>query len=86
MGIFLRTLIGLAIASAGTFMVLKTRVILGFFGPVAWADAKLGGGGSNLFYKLIGIVIALIGFLVATNLWEAFLQATLGSIFGFGQT
>ncbi|MFH1078361.1 MAG: hypothetical protein V1745_03755 [Patescibacteria group bacterium] len=84
MGIFLRIVIGLAIAAVGTFMVLKTRFFLDFFGPVAWADAKL--GSSNLFYKLIGIVIALVGFLVATNLWNAFLQATLGSLFGFGRT
>ncbi|MCI0479939.1 hypothetical protein L0Y59_05330, partial [Candidatus Uhrbacteria bacterium] len=64
MGIFLRIVIGLAIAAAGTFMVLKTRILLDFFGPISWAEAKLGGGGSNLLYKLIGIAIALIGFLV----------------------
>jgi hypothetical protein len=39
------------------------------------------GGGTNLFYKLLGVVFCLIGFLVMTNLWTAFLQATLGSLF-----
>lgn len=82
MGLILRILIGLAIAAAGAYMVIKTRKLLEFFGPIPWADAHLGGGGSNLMYKLIGIAAAFIGFMVATNLWSAFLQATIGSLFG----
>lgn len=80
MNIFLRILIGLAIAGGGAYMVLKTETILGFFGTVDWAEQKLGGGGSRLFYKLLGIIICFVGFMVATNLWNAFLEATLGSI------
>lgn len=81
MGVILRILIGLAVAGVGVYMVVRTRDILSFFGPVGWAEEKLGGGGSNLFYKLLGVVIILIGFTVAANLWNAFLQATLGNIF-----
>lgn len=77
----LRIIIGLAIAALGAFMVIRTRVILGFFGPFEWAERKLGGGGSNLFYKLLGIVVCLIGFIVATNMWNAFMEATLGGLF-----
>ncbi|MBI4138554.1 hypothetical protein HY479_00180 [Candidatus Uhrbacteria bacterium] len=83
MALIIRILIGLALAAAGTFFVIKTRKIMDFFGPIAWADAKLGGGGTNLMYKLIGIVLIFTGFMVATNLWNAFLNATLGSLFGF---
>jgi hypothetical protein len=79
MGLFLRILIGAVIAAAGTFFVLKTEVILGFFGTVDWAERKLGGGGSRLFYKLIGIGLCFIGFMVMTNLWGNFLEWTLGS-------
>jgi hypothetical protein len=82
MGLFLRILIGLVIAAIGAYMVIKTRKMLEFFGPIPWADAHLGGGGTNLMYKLIGIVAIFIGFMVATNLWNAFMQATLGSMFG----
>ncbi len=83
MGIFLRILIGIAIVGIGIFLVLKTTLIIDFIGPFDWAEQKLGGGGSNLFYKLVGVVVCFIGFMVATNLWNAFLQATLGSLFGF---
>jgi hypothetical protein len=81
MGIFLRILIGLAIAAGGAFMTIRTRMILDFFGPVGWIEQKVGYGSSGLFYKLLGITFSLIGFLVATDLWSAFLQATLGGLF-----
>lgn len=81
MDIVFRVLIGLGIAGIGVFMVIKTRMILDFFGTWDWAEAKLNGG-SNLFYKLIGIVAIFLGFLYATNLWNAFLAATLGSLVG----
>ena len=86
MGLFLRILIGLVLVAAGIFMVIKTRMLMGFFGTIDWAEQKLGGGGSNLLYKLIGILVCFIGFMVATNLWNAFLQATLGSLFGFNRS
>lgn len=77
---FLRIAIGLGIAAIGAFFVLRTRTFQDFLGPVPFAEKYLGGGGTNLFYKLLGIVLSLIGFIVATNLWTAFLNATLGSV------
>lgn len=74
-------LIGIVLVAAGFGIVWKTRAIIGFFGPIDWADRHLGGGGTALMYKFIGIVLILVGFLWATNLWSAFLQATIGSIF-----
>lgn len=85
MGIFLRIIIGVVVVAIGAFFVIRTRTLLEFFGPIGWAEAKLGGGGSNLMYKMIGIVVCFIGFMVATNLWNAFLQATLGSLFGMNR-
>ncbi len=76
-----RILIGLALVAAGFIIVWKTRRFIETFGGIPWADAKLGGGGTSLMYKFIGIVLILLGFLWATNLWNAFLEATLGSIF-----
>lgn len=79
MNIFLRILIGLVVAAVGAFMVIRTTDVLGFFGTVDWAERKL--GSSRLFYKLLGIIVCFVGFMVATNLWNAFLEATIGSLF-----
>ena len=76
-----RIIIGLVIAAFGAVLVIKTFWFYEFFGSMDWAEKYLGGGGSRLAYKLIGILISFIGFMVATNLWNAFLNATLGSIF-----
>ena len=80
MNIFLRILIGLAVTGIGGFIVIRTRVILDFFGTVSWAEEKLGGGGSNLLYKTVGLIVCFIGIMVATDLWDAFLRATIGSL------
>ena len=81
MNIIFRILIGLILVAIGTAMVWKTAQFRDFFGNVPFAEKYLGGGGTNLFYKFLGITIILVGFLWATNLWAAFLQATLGSLF-----
>ncbi|MCR4278516.1 MAG: hypothetical protein NUV81_01265 [bacterium] len=86
MAIFLRILFGLVIASVGAFFVIRTKVFLDFFGHSSWADSKFGGGGSNLMYKTIGMLLIFIGFMVVTNLWNAFLGATVGSLFGFDKS
>jgi hypothetical protein len=80
MNAFLRILIGLAVTGGGAYLVIRTRGVYDFFGPIDWAEAKLGGGGSYLLYKIIGIVLCFIGIIVTTNLWDWFLQATLGSL------
>jgi hypothetical protein len=86
MNIFLRILIGLAIAAGGAFITIRTRKILDFIGPIGWVEQKLGFGSSILVYKLIGIAFSLIGFIVATDMWDAFLQATLGGLFPHAPT
>lgn len=78
---FLRVLVGLGITTVGAFIVIRTRAFADFFGSIEWAEAKLGGGGTYLLYKVIGIIAAFIGIIVATNLWDWFLEVTLGSLF-----
>ncbi len=80
MNLILQILIGVVIAGVGVFFVIKTATVLDMFGGVDWAERHL--GGSRLFYKLLGIVFILLGLIVATNMWDALLNATLGSFFG----
>ena len=76
-----RIIIGVIILAVGTLMVIKTEGFLKTFGRVAWAEAKLGGG-SRLFYKLLGMLGILIGFLVVTNMWQTPIIWVFGSLFG----
>jgi hypothetical protein len=80
MGFFLRLLVGLAFIGVGAMMVIRTRGFVDFFGYSDWAEQKLGGGGTYLLYKVVGIFFCFIGIMLATNLWDWFLQITLGSI------
>lgn len=63
-------------------MVWKTQFFLDAVGTIEWAERNLGGGGSRLFYKLLGIVIILIGFLVITNLFDMVVGGFVTSLFG----
>ncbi len=67
-----RIILGLIIAAVGAIVTIKAEWIYQNFGSIPSADKYLGTeGGSRLAYKIIGIVISIIGFLVMTNLIEA---------------
>ena len=62
-------ILGLLGVIVGTLFVMKSEWLLQNFGQVPWAEEHLGAeGGSRLFYKLIGLVIIIIGFLGMTGL------------------
>ena len=79
---FLRILIGLAVIAVGTSMVSKTGWYLGILGRVYWAERNLGGGGSRMFYKLMGVGVVLIGIIIVTDLWERLVGGFLINLFG----
>ncbi len=78
----IRTLIGLAITALGLSMAWKTEWYLRILGRVPWAETHLGGGGTRVFYKLMGMAIMVIGFIVVTNLWDNFMTWLVGGLFG----
>jgi hypothetical protein len=78
----MRILIGLLVSLGGFLMVYKTQFILDMVGYVDWAEKHLGQGGSRLFYKLLGTVIILIGFLVITNLYDMVIGGFILGVFG----
>jgi len=82
MGTIGKVIVGvLSMALAAPF-VIKTQWFMENFGVVAWAEEKLGSGGSWLFYKLIGIGIFVIGMLWATGLLGSIAVGLLGRFFG----
>jgi hypothetical protein len=75
---FWRIVIGIALAALGAVITVKGTKIYEWFGPMTWAERYLGAGGSRLAYRLMGILLSFVGFMVATNLWTSFMRATLG--------
>ncbi len=72
---------GIVLFLLGLPFVINTKWFMENFGSNAWAEAKLGAGGSWLFYKLIGIGLSLIGILLATGLLGGLLIGTVGKLF-----
>lgn len=54
-------------------------------GYVEWAEKWLGGGGTRLFYKLLGTLIIIIGLMVITNLFNSVIGGVIGGLFGTGR-
>jgi len=78
----IRILIGIGVSLAGLLMVWKTQIMLDSVGPIEWAEKMFGGGGSRLFYKLLGTLIILIGFMVITDLFNTVVGGAVTSVFG----
>ncbi|MCX6798251.1 MAG: hypothetical protein NTX66_03520 [Candidatus Falkowbacteria bacterium] len=77
---------GLVIMAAGAFMVMKTEWLLQNFGRLAWFEAKLGTeGGSRLGYKLIGLIIIIIGIIQMSGGMGGFLTWALGPILKYNK-
>jgi len=78
----MRIIFGLLLAFVGVAVVIYTQWNIENIGTNAWAEAKFGtAGGSRMMYKLIGLGLIFIGFLLVTNLFGGFLFATVGKIF-----
>lgn len=76
-----RIIVGLLVCGLGWLMVWKTAWFLEMLGMVDWAEQHLGSGGTRLFYKLLGTLIIIIGFIVITNLWDELVGGFIRSIF-----
>lgn len=80
-----RILIGLLITCLGFLLVWKTEWFMSIMGYVDWAEKWLGGGGTRLFYKLLGTLIIIIGLMVITNLFNSIVGGAIGGLFGTGR-
>ena len=64
-----RIFLGLIMVAVGAVITLKANWLYENAGAIPWAEDHLGAeGGSRLMYKLIGIGMSVVGFLVMTNM------------------
>ncbi len=70
-----RIILGLLVVVAGAAVTIKAEWIYQNIGGIPSAEKYLGTeGGSRLAYKLIGIIVSIVGFLIMTNLIEGVLK------------
>jgi len=77
----IRIFVGLLISGVGFLCVKKPEIPLNFIGPIAFAERTFSSG-SKAFYKVVGIGLTMLGFLVITNMYESFLRGIGKFFFG----
>ncbi len=71
--------IGVLIIIIGFMVTWKSEWIFRNFGRVDWAEKHLSmEGGTRLFYRLIGLLIIIIGLLVISGIWSDILSGVAG--------
>ncbi|MFH1171245.1 MAG: hypothetical protein V1778_01750 [bacterium] len=74
---------GLLLVVIGYFLAWKANAFLANFGRIAWFEQHLGTeGGSRTFYKLLGIVTIILGFMYATGMLQSLLRTFFSPMFG----
>jgi len=76
----LHIILGAIIITVGALLVAKSEWMLDNFGRMNWFELHMGGGGSRLGYKLIGLAVIFIGILFLTNMIGGFLTWLLSPL------
>lgn len=78
--------LGLIFIIIGTMITMKSEAMLNAWGRIQWCEEHLGvEGGSRLGYKLIGLLVAGIGILLITGLYNGFMEGLLSPIISAGR-
>ncbi len=77
-----RIIIGLLILGAGFICVWRTQWAIDLIGPIEFAE-KTFTSGSWTFYKIVGVLVVILGAIVVAGLQDDLLNATLGSWLSF---
>ncbi|MFA6522402.1 MAG: hypothetical protein WCT24_02310 [Patescibacteria group bacterium] len=75
-------LLGIFISAIGILMVWKTSWAIEMIGMNAWAERTFGGGGTRTFYKLMGVLVIIVGFIITTDLFDVVFGGMIMSLFG----
>jgi hypothetical protein len=79
--------IGLIMSVLGVLMVKYTFWLVNTTGPQGWIERYTGGGSTYGVYKILGVIVAILGLMVATGLGNSvmgFLFAPFTSLFSYG--
>ena len=71
----------LLITALGVSLSFKTQWYMRILGRLPFAEKYMGGGGTRLFYKLLGVLVAIIGLMITTDLMDNFLEWFIGGLF-----
>lgn len=75
-------IVGIVLIVAGLLTSIYNEQMLRTFGAVPFAEEYFRtSGGSRLFYILLGVFSALIGFMLVTGLFEGLVVGLLGPLF-----
>ncbi|HBY73099.1 MAG TPA: hypothetical protein DEG44_00200 [Candidatus Kerfeldbacteria bacterium] len=65
---WVRFLIGIGLIALGAFMLIKSDLLMSWFGRITWAEEKLGAeGGTRIFYKIAGMGLIVLAFLIMSG-------------------
>lgn len=78
----MKYIIGILVMVLGACLVIKTDWFVENFGHSDWAEQKLGGGGTRLLYKLIGLAAIILALLGMTGSLGEIIISIFGGIFG----
>ena len=79
MNIFL----GILAIALGIVIVVKSDWFVENFGTIAWAEQHMGtSGGSRLMWKLIGIALIIVSFLIMTGTLQTVVLSIFAPLFG----
>ncbi len=79
-------IVGLLTIGGGGLMLFKAESFLNNFGRLPFFEKHLSSdGGSRLGYKLIGIALIVIGFMIATGLISEFITWMISPVTQYSQ-
>lgn len=71
----MRFVIGIIMIAVAVLLIWKTEWMIRSFGRIAWAEDKLGSGGTWTFWKILGIIIIFLSFIIMSGAWIRILDA-----------
>jgi hypothetical protein len=79
-------ILGIVMMGVGGLITIKSEAMLNMFGRVAFFEKYLGTeGGTRLGYKLLGILVFIIGVMLATNVFGDFMMWLLSPLINAGK-